>query len=74
MAVAFCVALKIFPEPVDHQVDAFAAGRLQHLVDPARIAVIDREIGAVLLQPLAMPGIARRADDKRRRRPRQRPG
>src|SRR5439155_19091225 len=31
---------------VDDKVDAFAIGCLQHLIDPAGIAGIDREVGA----------------------------
>ena len=34
---------------IDNQIDAIAAGCLQHLIDPARIAGIDREIGAKIL-------------------------
>ena len=47
---------------IDDQVDAFAAGRLQHLIDPAGIAGIDREIGAEFLQPAAAHRVGRGAD------------
>ena len=47
---------------VDDQVDAFAIGRLQHLVDPAGIAGIHREVGAELLQPAAAHRVRGRAD------------
>src|SRR5713226_6656630 len=36
---------------IDDQIDAFAAGGLQHLIDPAGIAGINREISAEFLQP-----------------------
>ena len=38
---------------IDDQVDAFAAGRFQHLIDPAGIAGIHCEVGAKILKPRA---------------------
>src|SRR6266403_3028048 len=35
---------------IDDQIDAFAGGRLQHGIDPAGIAGIDREVGAEIPQ------------------------
>src|SRR2546430_15310091 len=42
---------------IDDQIDAFAAGRFKHLIDPAGIAGIHREIGAKILQPPAAHSI-----------------
>src|SRR6185369_8479183 len=47
---------------IDDQVDAFAAGCLQYLIDPAGILRVDREIGAELLQPPAAHRVRGRAD------------
>src|SRR5262249_57218083 len=46
---------------VDGEVHALAVGRLEHLVGPAWVAGIDREIGAELREPSAPLRIGRRA-------------
>ena len=49
---------------IDDQIHAPAAGNGQHLVDPAGVAGVDREVGAELLQPPAARGIGRRSDHR----------
>ena len=51
---------------VDDEIDAFAARRLQHLVDPARIGRVDGEVGAELREPPAPRRIGRGADHELR--------
>src|SRR5882757_127346 len=50
---------------VDDQVDAFAVRRLQHLVDPAGVGGIHREIGAEFLQASAPHFVGGRSDHQR---------
>src|SRR5262249_33943054 len=47
---------------IDDEVDAFAACRLQHLIDPAGVGGIDGKIGAEFLQPATAHGVGRGAD------------
>src|SRR5205807_9130637 len=47
---------------VDDEIDAVAAGRLQHRIGPGRIAGIDGEIGAELLETCAARVVGGRAD------------